>query len=203
LLLVPNPTPEVQAKLRETLHVNASTTVCQYLENSVVRVSGFTNLDSANSWAQYLNELGGMQAVVARPPAATAASIGGETATATPVSTQPPTTAANPAPANQPGTAYNPQALGTGYAVLVNYFNRPSVAAQVQQALSRNIGLVSYNQTPYLLALYTTDPAAAASTLQSLGDRGFSAVIVDSRRVVLLTPAIATVENNNQEQASE
>jgi hypothetical protein len=86
--------------------------------------------------------------------------------------------------------AYDPQPLGAGYVVLVDYANRPEVAAAVQQLLGRDVGLASYAQRPYLLATYTADSAAASSVLQILSDRNFTALIVDSRRVVLLTPAV-------------
>ncbi|MBE9178075.1 hypothetical protein IQ268_05680 [Oculatella sp. LEGE 06141] len=195
LLLVSEATPEVQAQLRQTLPPNATTTVCQYLDNAVVRVGGFTSAANANSWSQYLNELGGMSAFVARPPAA--ASIGGESTASNAA-----TTAASASPAQT--AAYRPQALGAGYAVLVNYFNRPTLAVEMRQLLARDIGLAAYNRNPYLLALHTTDATVAAALLQSLGDRGFTAAMVDSRRVVLLTPAVAISGSTaSQEQPSQ
>ncbi len=101
----------------------------------------------------------------------------------------------NPAPAQPTATAaqtaFNPQPLGTGYAVVVNYFNRPEVALDVQQITSREVGLVAFEQRPYLLAAYTPDPAAASAVLRSLTERGLTASIVDSRRAILLTPSVA------------
>jgi hypothetical protein len=83
--------------------------------------------------------------------------------------------------------AYNPQPLGDGYAVLVDYFNQPEVAAQVQKIVGDNVGLVSFGQRPYLLAVYTTSQRKANSTLRELSDRGFWSMVVDSRRLLLPT----------------
>jgi len=109
-----------------------------------------------------------------------------------PVMTTPLVTPTAVTPANQ-ALAFNPRPLGVGYAVLVDYFNRPEVAFDVQQAIQRPIGLVSYGQRPYLLALYTSDPAVANTILQQLSSRGFWSMVVDSRRVVLLKQPIAAV----------
>ncbi|MCU0569224.1 MAG: hypothetical protein MUF49_21950 [Oculatellaceae cyanobacterium Prado106] len=97
-----------------------------------------------------------------------------------------------PTPVAASGTTsqFNPQPLGEGYAVLVNYFNRPEVANDVRQVVNRSVGLVSYEQQPYLLASFTSDSAAASRVLSLLSDRGFVAVIVDSRRAILLTPSV-------------
>jgi hypothetical protein len=54
------------------------------------------------------------------------------------------------------------------------------------------VGLAAYNRHPYLLAMHTTNEATATAMLKTLSDRGLTAVIVDSRRVVLLTPRVAT-----------
>ncbi|NJL41571.1 MAG: hypothetical protein HC899_36445, partial [Leptolyngbyaceae cyanobacterium SM1_4_3] len=180
LLLVVNESNQTSEQLRSTLPPNASTTVCRYLDNTVTRVGGFTDAEVANSWAQYLTDLGGIQAFVARPP---------ETA-----SIQAQNPSPQPGTASNPALAYEPQPLAAGYAVLVDYFNRPEVATDVQQALGSQVGLVSYGQRPYLLALHTSDAAVANSVLQRLSDRNFLTLVVDSRRVVLLTPAVASVD---------
>ncbi|MGI0491975.1 hypothetical protein ACN4EG_09190 [Alkalinema pantanalense CENA528] len=107
--------------------------------------------------------------------------------------------AKNPiAPTGQPqstqsaiATTYNPQAIASGYAVLVNYQNRPEVATQLHQGLNKDIGLVAYGQKPYLLALHTTDAVAANSVMQLLSDRGYLTMVVDARRVVLLKSAVS------------
>jgi hypothetical protein len=73
---------------------------------------------------------------------------------------------------------------------LVDYFEQPEIATQVRQILSQDVGLVSYGQRPYLLAGYTTSQTTANATLQTLSDRGFWVMLVDSRRVVLLKPTV-------------
>jgi len=50
--------------------------------------------------------------------------------------------------------------------------------------------LVSYGQRPYLLAVYTRNQREANSTLRELSDRGFWSMVVDSRRVTLLSPVV-------------
>jgi hypothetical protein len=193
LLLVVSRTPEAQAKVRQSIPSGATPVVCTYQGETVTRVNGFTTLDTANSWAQYLADRG-LSTVVVRP-----------TSSAAPV-TPPPTTGnippLPPGPVNPPATpttptvpatptGYSPQPLGMGYAVIVNYFNRPEVAGQMQQALGKDIGLVSYGQRPYLLATYTTDQSTANALLQSLSDKGFWAMVVDGRRTVLLKSPVA------------
>ncbi|GAB4372914.1 MAG: hypothetical protein Kow00121_15670 [Elainellaceae cyanobacterium] len=238
LLLVLHQRPDTETQLQQLLPENAVTTTCSYLEDQVVRVEGFASADIANAWAQYVSDMTGLQAFVARPaatsssqvapassaatsttnfPAPTQISASGgtsspapapiaqngagsfptptqlpEVAPATPEATPIPDAA--PAPNTDANRSYNPQALGTGYAVLVYYFNRPEVAADVRQVTQQPVGLVSYEQRPFLLAAYTPDPAVAASVLQSLSDRGFTAVMVDGRRTILLTPAVIGTE---------
>jgi hypothetical protein len=64
------------------------------------------------------------------------------------------------------------------------------VALQVRQLLGANVGLASYGQRPYLLAGYTTNQTEANSILQRLSDRNFLVMIVDSRKVTLIRPAV-------------
>lgn len=90
--------------------------------------------------------------------------------------------------------AYNPKPLGTGYAVLVDYFNQPEVAALMQQALGKDVGLVSYGQRSYLLALHTSNQKDATNILQTLSDRGFWVMLVDSRKVTLLRAQVQSPE---------
>ncbi len=179
LLLVVSTTPDVQTKLRRVLPSNTSTTACRYLQDVVTRVSGFNTVETASSWAQYLTETVGLQAFVARP------TIAGNVPQSPAITNFP---SAIQSPSNTP--KYNPQPLGAGYAVLVSYFNKPELATQLQQALKKDVGLVSYGQRPYLLANYTTNRSAANSTLQSLSDRGFVVIVVDSRRVILLKSSV-------------
>lgn len=214
LLLVRDPNADTQNQLRQLLPSNAILTDCRYDNNPVVRVEGFVSDEIANAWAQYLSSSAGLQAIVARPPAPAAATNfpsptqvtpGQVTAPTNPAPAPPaPATsaAATPAPtpapqppaqttAARPTPTFNPQPLGAGYAVVVNYFNRPQVAIDVQQITRGDVGLVAFEQRPYLLAAYTPDPAAASAVLRSLTDRGLTASIVDSRRAILLTPSVA------------
>ncbi|WP_289501131.1 hypothetical protein [Gloeocapsopsis sp. IPPAS B-1203] len=158
LVLVRSPTPEAQEKLRRALPPNTNTIVCRYLNETVTRTGTFTQLDNANSQVQSIRSLG-VAAFVVRP-------------------------ATNP----QASTVADPQPLGAGYAVLVEYFNRPETAAQVQQFLGTDVGLTLYVQRPYLLALHTSDQNKATETLKRLSDQGFYALLVNSRQVTLVRP---------------
>ena len=164
LLLVLSQTSERHQVIQQTLPPNTQSTFCQYLDDTVTRIGGFRQLEDANTWARYVNEVVGLSAYVVRPTAAT------------------PTTSSR---------AYNPQPLGEGYAVLVDYFNQPEVASQVRQLIGSDIGLVSYGQRPYLLAVYTRNQREANSTFRELSDRGFWSMVVDSRRVTLLSPVVS------------
>jgi hypothetical protein len=193
LLLVPQQTvpqqTETQAQLQRLLPSNAILTPCNYLNTNVVRVEGFASADIAAAWAQYLADAAGLQAYVARPAtnSVAAAPIPNAGGTSSPVSNAANATASNSANST---AAYNPQALGNGFAVVVNFFNKPEVATSVRQITTRDVGLVAFEQQPYLLASHTTDAAAAANLLRTLSERGLTAAIVDSRRAVLLTPAV-------------
>lgn len=243
LVLVMSPTEAATAQLRETSPAGATTTVCTYLQDVVLRVGGFTSAETAIAWLQAA-EAQGLQAFVARPPETSTESLApvapatpsavtpsvvtpaapapadpsatAEPAAAAPfpqpdpvpdLAAAPPATAPavpeqSPAPPENPAAAssasqpapqtiaYNPQPLGAGYAVLVDYANRPEVAAAVQQLLDRNVGLVSYGQRPYLLAAFTDDPTVADATLRTLSDQNFNAMIIDSRRAVRLTETV-------------
>ena len=192
LLLVVSKTAESQEQVRRTVPPNTTVTVCHYLSDVVTRVGGFTTADTANAWAKYMQESIGLSAFVARPSEVAAQPA----PTSTQISPAPTTTKTGRSPAQtpqvQPARGYNPQVLGGGYAVLVDYFSKPELATQVQQLVGKEIGLVSYRQRPFLLAVHTNDQSVANSTLQALTDRGFWAMVVDSRRVTLLRQAIST-----------
>ncbi len=165
LLLVISPTQDNQTQLRRTLPTELKTTTCKYLNDTVTRIGGFKKIDDANRWARYVNSIVGLSAIITTRPADVQQ------------------------PRSQTVT-YNPQSLGTGYAVLVDYFNRPELATQVQQLVGGDVGFVSYGQRPYLLAVYTTNQKEAYNTLQNLNERGFSTYLVDSRKVLLLRSAV-------------
>lgn len=177
LLLVASKTADSQEQVRRSLPPGTPSVVCSYLNEVVVRVGGFLSLDLADAWAKYLSETIGVSAFIARPAGVAQVPT-------------PPTASLPPTGAATDGSTFNPQPLGNGFAVLVDFFSRPELAAQVQQAIGRNIGLATYRQRPYLLAIYTTDQTAANATLQALSDRGFWTMIVDSRRVTLLRQTI-------------
>ncbi|MBD1933276.1 MULTISPECIES: hypothetical protein [Cyanophyceae] len=163
-LVLVNQTSTSQEQIQRTLPPNIKTSMCRYFEDMMTRIGGFKTLDDANSWARYVNEIVGLSAFVLRPPEI---------------------------PLNPNLPTYRPQALGSGYAVLVDYFNKPEVATQMRQVLGNSVGLVSYGQRPYLLAVYTNSSQEASSTLQKLSDRGFLTMLVDSRRVTLLKSVVS------------
>lgn len=165
LLLVVSPTLASQEQVRRALPPNTNSTICQYLKDTVTRIGGFTQIENANAQAVYMNEIVGLSAFVAVQPA-------------------------NTPPQNPP--AYTPKPLGAGYAVLVDYFNSPEIATQVRQLLGNDVGLSSYGQRPYLLAVHTNDQKNANSILQRLSDRGFFALLVDSRKVILLRTRVVS-----------
>jgi hypothetical protein len=168
--------------------------VCDYLQDTVVRAGGFTNLENANAWAQYMTEVEGFQAFVARPAANTQPAT---STTSPPVDGTAPsetTTAANPQAtdgASGAASAFAPQPLGEGFAVLVDYRYDPETAVAIQDQIGQAVGLAVHKQRSYLLIAYSPDIEGAASTLNVLSGYGISGFIVDSQEVVMLTPAIA------------
>lgn len=197
LLLIVTRTPESQSRVRSVVSRNAELSVCNYFGETVTRVGGYRDADTASSWANYLNDTVRLRAFVATPPGGAKVANQGDLppAQAQPAQRQPEQPSAPRSQAEfatAPTGGYNPQRLGGGFAVIVNYSNRPEVAAQVQRVLNRNIGLASFEQRPYLLAVQTSDRSIANSILQTLSDRGFAAMLVRSDRVTLLTPAIQT-----------
>jgi len=174
LLLVVSPTANNQKQLRSALPPELKTITCKYLNETVTRVGGFNKIDDANRWARYVSNIVGLSAIITTRP----------TAPNVQPQLQP-----QPQPPQQT-VSYNPQPLGEGYAVLVDYYNRPELANSVQQVVGGNVGFVSYGQRPYLLAVYTTNQTEAYNTLQKLNDRGFVASIVDSRKVILLRSTV-------------
>lgn len=68
LVLVMTELDEAETQLRDTLPPNADISRCRYLEESVIRIGGFMASETANAWAQYLADIGGLETVVARAP---------------------------------------------------------------------------------------------------------------------------------------
>ncbi|MCW5314279.1 hypothetical protein GTQ43_10825 [Nostoc sp. KVJ3] len=176
LLLVVSPTADNQKQLRSALPPELKTITCKYLNETVTRIGGFKKIDDANRWARYVSNIVGLSAIITTRP--TTADV--QPQQQVQPRQQPP----------QQTVSYNPQALGEGYAVLVDYYNRPELVNSVQQAVGGNVGFVSYGQRPYLLAVYTTNQSEAYNTLQKLNNSGFVASIVDSRKVILLRSTV-------------
>ena len=184
ILLVLTQTPETQQQVRRAFPETAKLEVCRYGENVVTRIGGFSRFESANSWGKYIKDNLDLLTIV--QPA-------NYTQTPPPqlpsnVVNQPPQTSITQAPSGNP--EYNLQALGRGYGVLVDYFSNPDIAYQIKNSLGRNIGLVSYFARPYLLISYTQSETEANATARNLSQRGFSAAVVDSSRVTVLTTNI-------------
>lgn len=206
LLLVRSDTEPERNRVQDLLPSNSTVMVCDYLEDTVVRAGGFTNLENANAWAQYMTEVEGFQAFVARPAAGSQPvdNLANNTSTSDTTSStsdttssnnpETPTTAANP-PANgtaqASSTTFAPQPLGQGFAVLVDYQNDPQAAVAIQEQVGQAVGLAVHKQRAYLLIAYSPDIDGAASTMNVLSDYGISGFIVDSNEVVMLTPEIA------------
>ncbi|HIK44595.1 MAG TPA: hypothetical protein IGR64_06860 [Leptolyngbyaceae cyanobacterium M65_K2018_010] len=188
LLLVRGNTEAERNRVQDLLPSNTTVMVCDYLSDTVVRAGGFTNLENANAWAQYMTEVEGLQAFVARPaptsqppnPTVAPPTTNGSTVT----------TPGQPTTPSQPQLAYAPQPLNDGFAVLVDYNYQPEMAKSIQQKVGQAVGLAVYQQRPYLLIAYSPDIAGAASTLTVLSGLGISGFIVDSLQVVMLTPAV-------------
>jgi hypothetical protein len=182
LLLVVSPTTENQKQLRSALPTELKTVICKYNNQTVTRIGGFKKIDDANRWARYIQNIVGLSAIITtratqQPPQ------------------QPPQQVPQQAPQTTPKVpnskiTYNPKILGEGYAILVDYFNRPEMVSSLQKSVGGNVGFVSYGQRPYLLAVYTTNQKEAYNTLKKLSESGFVAILADSRKVVLLRSTV-------------
>ena len=170
LLVIVTETQANQDIVRRSLPPDITIDVCQYLDQTVSTIRGFDDKDVASDWARYIQDIVGLRAYVVKPGEETRPS--------------------NEPLAAPPEIGFNPQPLGRGYAVLVDYNNRPEMALQLQRNLGRTVGLVAYGQKPFLLVTYTEDPEAAETSLFNLSDRGFLVFVVDSSRVTLISPRI-------------
>ncbi|MEA5450702.1 hypothetical protein VB780_19135 [Leptolyngbya sp. CCNP1308] len=203
LLLVRSNTEAERTRVQNLLPSNSTVLVCDYLNDTVVRAGGFTNLENANAWAQYMTEVEGFQAFVARPATIAAQPTPPTGGTTPPTSgTTPPADGTSPnngtpAPGTAPATTqtapttYAPQPLGTGFAVLVDYQYQPESAIAIQRQVGQAVGLAVHRQRSYLLIAHSPDVAGAASTLSVLTGLNIPGFIVDSQEVVMLTPAVA------------
>ncbi|MBE9137850.1 hypothetical protein IQ254_11705 [Nodosilinea sp. LEGE 07088] len=198
LLLVRSNTEAERQRVQDLLPSNSTVLVCDYLNDTVVRAGGFNNLENANAWAQYMTEVEGFQAFVARP-ATTAAQPTpptADTGTTAPTAGTPPATETPPANETATSTAtatttYSPQPLGTGFAVLVDYQYQPESAIEIQRQVGQAVGLAVHRQRAYLLIAHSPNVEGAASTLSVLTSLNIPGFIVDSQEVVMLTPAVA------------
>ncbi|NMF82570.1 hypothetical protein [Nodosilinea sp. P-1105] len=200
LLLVRGSTEAERNRVQETLPSNSTVMICDYLSDTVVRAGGFSNLENANAWAQYMTEVEGLQAFVARPATTTTQQPSPAPETTPPETTTPnqetppaPDQESQPTPAPQQPTeaTFAPQPLGEGFAVLFDYQYQPETAIAIQQQIGQAVGLSVYRQRSYLLIAYSPDVEGAASTLSVLSGYGIPAFIVNSQEVVMLTPAVA------------
>lgn len=190
LLFATARTLEAQAVLRSKAPTDATTTVCRYQGEMVMRVAGFASEPSAAAWGQYLIRTTGIPTTIVRPVALAAVVNPMGDALAPKVATGL-TGAGNGSIGKRfsPGV-YNPQALSSGYAVLVNYNNRPDVAVQLGQVLSQDVGVAVYGERPYVFVMQTSEMSAANAVVKLLNDRGFLALRVEAKSVVVLRPVV-------------
>lgn len=202
LLFATARTPDAQAVLRSKAPTDATTTICRYQGEMVMRVAGFASEASAAAWGQYLIRSTGISTTIVRP-VPVAAVVSPVVPAMSPVAadvakTIPGLTGAGTANSVTSGSVgkrfapgvYNPQALSSGYAVLVNYNNRPDVAVQLGQVLNQDVGVAVYGERPYLFVIQTGEMSAANAVVKLLNDRGFLALRVEAKSVVLLRPVI-------------
>lgn len=197
LLLVRGETAEDRTRIQDLLPSSSTVLVCNYLDDTVVRGGGFTDLETANAWAQYMTEVEQLQAFVARPavtPVATTTPRPAADPVPTAETAAETTTAANPPAATStpsPSPNFDPRSLGQGYTVLVDYLSQPEIAEAVQEQVGQAVGLAVYRQRPYLLIAHSPNIQGAATTLEVLAERNISSFIVNGQEVVMLAPAIA------------
>jgi hypothetical protein len=198
LLLVRGSTETERAEIASILPTENTVLVCQYLGESLVRAGGFTSLETANAWATYMTTVAGFESFVSRPADSQTAAASEEAIRGEAVQPEAGQPEAVRGEAVQPeavrgeasGGAYQPHRLAAGYAVLVDYGNRPELATTVGQVV-RPVGLAVYRQRAYLLADYTSDANSAAVTLQRLNDAQMAAIVVDAEEVVRMSEEVA------------
>jgi hypothetical protein len=189
LLLVDSATSADQKQVSDLLPPTLETNICRYQQSTVTRIGSFPNQPIANAWADYISKTLGLESLVVEAGNMTA----GQTQqgfTPTNRSRQNTNSAADASPTNKNNTTY---------AVLVDFFNRPEIAQQLQEILGKDIGLVAYAQKHYLLVATTDRLEAANETMQQLSDRGFWATIVDNRRITVLTESVRVSPGDGSE----
>lgn len=162
---------------------------------------------SARQPGQVPNQASATPPPTARPSAATSKPSPVVSSTNAPAATKPttqpqvqptatarsrPPSVATASPRQTPTAQYQPQVLGSGYAILVDYFDRPDLVAQLQRSLGQRVGLVVFNQRPFALAMLTPNEQTANAVFRKLTEQGYLTMVVDGRSVVLLTPAVAS-----------
>ncbi|MFB2977122.1 hypothetical protein [Microseira sp. BLCC-F43] len=182
LLLVESKTPRSRELVRQTVPNTTNLSVCRYSDNVVTRIGGFADAEEVQKWVRYLNDIVGLQAFLVEPPVVVQTAR--ETSSQRGMTTEGQVREQTVVSQNIP--AFNPQPLGRGYAILVDFFNKPEIAEQVQRLVGKEVGLVSFAQRPYLLVLHTTNDKNATNTFELLSERGFFAMMVDGRQVTLL-----------------
>lgn len=170
LLLIISDTLERQQKVKQGLPSDINLGICRYVNDTVTRIPGFKDAEVANDWARYVQDIIGLPAYV----------VGGNSG----MDPVPPVSIPTPLPSEP-----NPD-QEAGYAVLVDYFNQPELVAKLERELGRKVGLASYGQRLFLLVDSTKDQNAATVTLRNLSDRGFWTLVVDSRRIMVVSPKV-------------
>ncbi len=178
-MLVDSTTSADQKQVSDLLPPTLKTHICRYQQSTVTRIGSFPNQPIANAWADYISETLGLESLVVEAGNMTAGQTQGFPPTNR--SSQNTNSAAEASPTNKNNAAY---------AVLVDFFNRPEIAQQLQEILGKDIGLVAYAQKHYLLVETTNRLETANETMQQLSDRGFWATIVDNRRITVLTESV-------------
>lgn len=169
-----------QERVQRVLPSTTRWQLCNYPSRQqnlpVMQVGGFVQLAAAQELGQQVTAATGLPTVAIQAT--------------TRQSPEPPDGTTVPQPAIDGAVDYNPRPLGPGYAVLVDFGDRPELAAQLQSQLGRTVGLVSYGQRAYLLGAYTSDASAATATAQDLKRQGFNTQVVEGQQVFVLRTAV-------------
>lgn len=206
LVLIFTTTPDAQTTVRREAGRGLSKAhgvqVCEYGGHVLSRVGGFESLDSATTWAEYVDTVVGLPLMVITPvDAATPRTTVINPMTPAPIITTPPPdiivpTEVMPSVTIPPAIAmteeqippFVPRSLTGGYGVLVDYGANPAIATQVKTLLGQEIGLVTYGSRGYLLVEQTTNPTRRTELLNLLSQNGLNAIAVPAEQLILLSP---------------